>query len=99
MAEETGSQVGYFLLGRGIESLIAILLAPKSGEETREYLLQKVKERNEYAQKKARELRERAEDLVECGKEVVTQKKEQIAAAVDAGREGYEREKSKAKGA
>ena len=60
---------------------------------------QKVKERNEYAQKKARELREHAEDLVERGKEVVTQKKGQIAAAVDAGREAYQREKSKAKGA
>jgi gas vesicle protein len=99
MAEETGSKVSYFLLGLGIGSLIAILLAPKSGEETREYLSQKIKERNEYAQKKARELRERAEDLVERGKEVVTQKKEQIAAAVDAGREAYQRETSKAKGA
>jgi gas vesicle protein len=99
MAEETGSKVGYFLLGLGFGSLIAILSAPKSGEETREYLSQNVKERNEYAQKKARELRERAEDLVKRGKEVVTQKKEQIAAAVDEGREAYQRENSKAKGA
>ena len=66
-------QVGYFPLGLGIGSLIAILSAPKSGEETREYLSQNVKERNEYAQKKARELRERAEDLVKRDKEVVTQ--------------------------
>lgn len=99
MAEETGSPIGYFLLGLSIGSLIAILSAPKSGEETREYLSQKTKERNEYAQKKARELRERAEDLVERGKEVAMQKKEQIVAAVDAGREAYQRENSKAKGA
>jgi hypothetical protein len=50
-------------------------------------------------QKKARELSERAEDLVEHGKEVVTQKKEQIATAVDAGREAYQRARSKAQGA
>ena len=99
MAEETGSKVGYFPLGLGIGSLIAILFAPKSGEQTREYLLQKAKERNQYAQEKARELREHAEGLVERGKEVVTQKKEQIVAAVDAGREAYQREKPKAKGA
>jgi len=99
MAENTGSKAGHFLAGLGIGSLIAILSAPKSGEETREYLSQNVKERNEYAQKKARELRERAEDLVERGKEAVTQKKEQIVAAVDAGREAYQRENSKAKGA
>jgi hypothetical protein len=40
-----------------------------------------------------------AEDLVERGKRVVTQKKEQIAAAVDVGRETYQQEKSKANGA
>ena len=99
MAENNGSKAGYFLAGLVIGSLIAILSAPKSGEETREYLSQNVKERNEYAQKKARELRARAEDLVERGMEAVTQKKEQIVAAVDAGREAYQREKSKAKGA
>ena len=98
MVEKIGSKVGYFLVGLGIGSLVSILFAPKSGEETREYLAQKVKEGNEYGQKKARELTERAEDLVERGKEVVTQTKEQIAAAVDAGRETY-KEKSKAKGA
>ena len=63
MAEETGSKVGYFLLGLVVGSLIAILSAPKSGEETRKYLSQNVKERNEYAQKKAPELSARAEDL------------------------------------
>jgi gas vesicle protein len=99
MAENNGSKVGYFLAGLVSGSLMAVLSAPKSGEETREYLSQNVKERNEYAQKKARELRARAEDLVERGMEAVTQKKEQIVAAVDAGREAYQREKSKAKGA
>jgi len=98
MAENIGSKVSYFLVGLGIGSLIGILLAPKSGEETREYLSQKAKEGNEYAQKKARELRERAEDLVERGKEMLTQKKEQIESAVDVGRETYRREKSKAQG-
>jgi gas vesicle protein len=99
MAEKTDSKVSYFLVGLGIGWLISILLAPKSGEETREYLSQKAKEGSEYAQKKARELRERTEDLVERGKEVLTQKKEQIAAAVDVGREIYQREKSKEQGA
>jgi len=76
MAEKIGSKVGYFLVGLGIGSLIGILLAPKSGEDTREYLSQKVRERSEYAQMKARELKERAEELVERGKELVAEKKE-----------------------
>jgi gas vesicle protein len=96
MAENTGSKVSYFLVGLGIGALIGILFAPKSGEETREYLAQKADEGKEYAQKKARELRERAEDLVDRGKQVAVRQKESFSAAVDAGREAYQREKSKA---
>ena len=96
MAEKTDSRVSYFLVGVGIGSVLGILLAPKSGEETREYLSQKAEEGSGYARKKARELRERAEDLVERGTEVLTEKKEQITAAVDVGRETYKREKSNA---
>ena len=99
MAEKIVSKASYFLVGLGIGSLIGILFAPKSGEETREYLSQKTREGNEFAQKKARELKERAEDLLEHGKEVVMRKKEQIATAVDVGREAYQRERSKAQGA
>ncbi len=98
MAEKIDSKVSYFLVGLGVGSLIGILFAPKSGEETREYLSQKVNEGSEYAQKKVRELTVGAEDVVERAKEVVTQKKEEIAAAVEVGRETYQREKSKAKG-
>lgn len=96
MAENTGSKVSYFLVGLGIGALIGILFAPKSGDETREYLAQKAEEGKEYAQKKARELRERAEDLVDRGKQVATRQKESFSAAVDAGRDAYQREKSKA---
>jgi gas vesicle protein len=99
MAEKIVSNATYFLVGLGIGSLIGILSAPKSGEETREYMSQKAKDGSEFAQKKARELKERAEDLVKHGREVVVQKKEQIATAVDAGREAYQRERSKAQGA
>ena len=99
MAEKIGPKVTYFLVGLGIGSLIGILFAPKSGEETREYLSQKVKEGSEYAQKKAQELKERVEDLVERGNQVVTRKQEQIATAIDAGRKAYQREKSRAKAA
>ena|SRR3989304_875919 len=96
MAENTGSKVSYFLVGLGIGALVGIVFAPKSGEETREFLAQKAEEGKEYAQKKARELRERAEDLVDRGKNVAARQKESLSAAVEAGREAYQREKSKA---
>lgn len=96
MADDIGSKVSFFLVGLGIGAVVGILFAPKSGEETREFLSQKADEGREYAQRKAKELRGRAEDLVEQGKQVATRQKESIAAAVDAGREAYQREKTKA---
>jgi gas vesicle protein len=96
MSENVGSKVSFFLVGLGIGALVGILFAPKSGEETREYLASKADEGREYAQRKARELRERAEDLVERGKSVASRQKETLSAAVDAGRDAYQREKAKA---
>ena len=96
MAEHTGSKVSYFLVGLGIGALVGILFAPKSGDETREFLSQKAEEGKEYAQRKARELRERAEDLVDRSKTTAMRHKDSLSAAVEAGREAYQREKSKA---
>lgn len=96
MAENVGSKVSFFLVGLGIGALVGILFAPKSGEETREYLTKKADEGREYAQKKARELRERAEDLIERSKDIMNREKGSITAAVEAGKETYQREKTKA---
>src|SRR6202167_4969295 len=91
-----GSKVSYFLVGMGIGALVGILFAPKSGEETRQYLTQKAEEGKEYAQRKARELRDRADDLVERGKNVVQRQKDSVSAAVGAGRDAFQKEKAKA---
>ena len=92
MSDNIGSKVSVFVVGLGIGALIGILFAPKSGEETREYLSNKADEGREYAQKKARELRERAEDLIERSKDVMSRQKEAISSAVEAGKETYKRE-------
>ncbi|HKV06484.1 MAG TPA: YtxH domain-containing protein [Candidatus Acidoferrales bacterium] len=92
MADNVGSKVSYFLVGLGIGALIGILFAPKSGEETREYLSLKAEEGKDYAQKKARELRERAEDLIERSKEIMSRQKDAVSSAVEAGKEAYKRE-------
>ncbi|MGD0956957.1 MAG: YtxH domain-containing protein [Candidatus Acidiferrales bacterium] len=92
MADNVGSKVSFFLVGLGIGALIGILFAPKSGEETREYLSSRADEGKEYAQRKARELRERAEDLIERSKEIMAKQKDAISNAVDAGKETYKRE-------
>jgi gas vesicle protein len=92
MSDNVGSKVSFFLVGLGIGALLGILFAPKSGEETRDYLSSKADEGRDYAQRKARELRERAEDLIERSKEIMSKSKEAISSAVDAGKESYKRE-------
>src|SRR5271163_105979 len=93
MSEDNGgSKVSVFLVGLGIGALVGILFAPKSGEDTREYLSGKADEGREYAQRKARELRERAEDLIERSKEIMARQKDGLSAAVEAGKETYKRE-------
>jgi gas vesicle protein len=92
MTESVGSRVSFFVVGLGIGALIGILFAPKSGEETRDYLSSKADEGRDYAQKKARELRERAEDLLERSKEIMARQKDAVSSAVEAGKETYKRE-------
>ena len=93
---KTMPNMNYFLMGLGIGSAVAILLAPKSGQETRQYIADKTREANDFTRQKAREIKIRAEDAVERGKETIAQTKEQIATAIEVGRETYNREKSKA---
>jgi gas vesicle protein len=94
MADNVGSKVTYFLVGL-VGALVGILFAPKSGEETREFLSQKADEGRDFAQRKAKELRERADDLIERSKDAATRGKDSISAAVEGAREAYRREASK----
>ena len=68
-----------FLVGAVAGAAAALLMAPASGEETREYLGQK-----------AREGRAKAREAVDQGREVYRQQKEQLASAVDRGREAFQ---------
>src|ERR1700729_2475216 len=97
MTEKIHSTAGYFLAGLAIGSLVGIVFAPKSGEGTRDFLAKKVKEGSKHARKKARELKERADDFADRGKELVNQTKEQIATASDAHDKPAPPDKSKAK--
>jgi|SRR5579875_580773 len=96
MGNNVSSKISFFIVGLGIGTLLGILFAPNSGEETRNLLTRRADEGREYAQRKARELRERAEDLIERSKDILNREKGSLAAAVEAGKETYQREKAKA---
>jgi gas vesicle protein len=99
MSENNNGSSGllFFLAGMGIGAILAVLFAPKSGEETREYIAEKAEEGRAYVGAKGRELRKEAEELVERSKDLVAKQKEVLSAALEAGRQAYEDEKAKAR--
>jgi len=54
MVSRFGSTFNYLLRGLGIGSVVGILYAPKSGEDTRKYLAQKARDGSRYARGTAR---------------------------------------------
>jgi gas vesicle protein len=91
------SKVAFFLAGLGIGAILALLFAPKSGKETREFLTQKAEEGKDYVAARGRELRRQAEETVDKAKDLVAKQKEQLSAALDAGKQAYQEEKAKAR--
>ena len=93
----TGEKALFFILGAFIGAATALLLAPRSGEETRRIIAEKAREGREYMASRSREVAEKASSYVDRGKEVLQQQRDQITAAIEAGKQAYQEEKDKAK--
>lgn len=81
--------LSYFLLGLGIGVAVGMVFAPASGEETRGRIRNKAVEGGDYLRRRSEDLRESATDLVDRGKAAVKTQREQLSAAVEAGRQAY----------
>ncbi len=80
----SGSVLLAFVLGAVSGAAVALLYAPVSGRETREYLGER-----------AREGREKAAEAAEKGREIVSQGRETLTTAIDRGREAYQQARSR----
>ncbi len=94
----------YFLVGGVVGASVALLLAPRSGEETRDLLGDRYREGTERIGEtfrsgreavvdKSRGLADRASEAIDRGRDTLTRQKEKVAAAVQAGGQTYEEEK------
>lgn len=81
--------LSYFLLGLGIGVAAGMVFAPASGEETRGRIRSRAQEGGHYLRRRSEDLRESAADLVDRGKTAVKSQREQLNAAVEAGRQAY----------
>jgi gas vesicle protein len=91
-----------FLLGGVAGAALALLYAPRSGRETREYLGEKLREGAErgrelrsQAVEKGRSFLDEASGFVDRQREALDDRKERFSAAVEAGRQAYREERGK----
>ena len=78
-----------FLLGLGVGVGIGMLLAPKSGQETREFLRNKAGEGADYVKQRGSDIRNTASEWVDKGKDAIGRQKDHISDAMEAGRQAY----------
>lgn len=67
-SRSTGRGIAFFLIGLGCGAALAILYAPRTGEETREMINDKVEAGKTYVAARKQELRRKAEDFTTAGR-------------------------------
>ena len=78
-----------FLLGLGVGVGIGMLLAPKSGQETRDFIKTKAGEGGDYLKQRGEDFRQSASDWVDKGKEALGRQRDNLTDAMEAGRQAY----------
>ncbi len=83
------NKFSYFFLGLGIGVAAGIIFAPQSGEETRGLLKTKADESKDYIKRRGSEIKDSAGGMVDKGREIVSRQRENLAEAVEAGKQAY----------
>jgi gas vesicle protein len=83
------NKISYFFLGIGLGAAVGLLFAPKAGSETRDLLMAKADEGKDYLRRRGEELRDSAGDLVDKGKDAMARQRDQVNAAMEAGKQAY----------
>jgi len=90
MARDDGAGAGSvllaFLLGAVSGAAVALLYAPATGRETREYLGERAREGRE----RAAEAAQRGREAIDRGRDAINQGRETLSTAIDRGREAYQ---------
>ncbi len=85
----SSNEFTYFGIGAALGAAVAVLLAPKSGPETRKFLRSQADEGAGYLTSRATDARDAAAQAINRGKKVIKQNAENVSAAVDAGLQTY----------
>jgi gas vesicle protein len=98
MSEERGVCAGTvlvsFVAGAAIGAALALLYAPKSGEEMRGDIADLTEDAVDKIKEYAKEAQEKIKTAIEEGKETIVEKKSVLASAIEAGREAMQKERT-----
>ncbi|HTS49548.1 MAG TPA: YtxH domain-containing protein [Bryobacteraceae bacterium] len=83
------NKFSYFFLGLGLGVAVGLLFAPKTGTETRELIRSKADEGKEYLKRRTVDLKDTASDAIEKGRSAVAKQRDNLSAAVEAGKQAY----------
>lgn len=86
----------YFLIGGVVGAASALLFAPKSGRETREFISAKTRDSKDAVREGARTMSKKLDESKEHLREKVSDEKETLSTAYKAGKEAYQEEKKSA---
>lgn len=89
MSDSDGSGFLWFLAGLGIGAAVGLLYAPKAGDEMRQQLREVAEESRNTVKERARQAKEQAGTWTDKGRDYLSQQKEQIRSAYEAGRQAY----------
>jgi gas vesicle protein len=81
-----------FVLGAVTGAAVALLFAPASGEETRDYLGRRARESRDKA-------RDSARDAMEQGREFYQRQRDSVTSAIERGREAYQQAREEGRNA
>jgi len=87
--EDRGNGFGYLFLGLGVGTVVGLLLAPRSGVDTRKFLLTKTGEGANYLKQQGQELVDSATETIERSKQTLRNQVNNLADAVEAGKQTY----------
>lgn len=82
-----------FFIGGIIGAGVALLTAPKTGEETRRIIKDFADEAKDKAEEYIGQVKDKAGSFVDKGKDFIDREKNIISKAVEAGKDAYEKEK------
>ncbi|MEZ5290267.1 MAG: YtxH domain-containing protein [Vicinamibacterales bacterium] len=87
-----GSVMLAFLLGTVTGAAVALLFAPATGEETREYLGRKARDSRDRA-------RDTARDVADQGREFYQRQRDSVTTAIERGREAFQQAREEGRNA